>query len=114
MLSLVGYRNLQSSPSLAAQDYIATGGEIGVTQQITEKLIFELSAGYENDTYVANVADESATRVDNFYFARPAISYSFLKYVKATLSYEYRANDSTLQADTWFDNQFVFDLEGNF
>lgn len=114
MLSLVGYRNLQSSPSLAAQDYIATGGEIGVAQQITEKLIFELSAGYENDTYVANVAKESATRVDNFYFARPAISYSFLKYVKATLSYEYRANDSTLQADTWFDNQFVFDLEGNF
>jgi hypothetical protein len=113
-LSLVGYRNLQSSPSIAGQDYIATGGEFGISQGLTDKLTFAFAVGYENDTYVANTVDTDATRVDNFYFLNPSLSYSFLKYMKASLSYEYRANASTLQQDTWFDNQFSFELEGQF
>ncbi|MBU6181572.1 MAG: DUF560 domain-containing protein [Verrucomicrobia bacterium] len=113
-LTLVGYRNLQSSPSIASQDYIATGGEFALSQVITDKLAFAISAGYENDTYVANTTDTNATRVDNFYFFTPSLTYSFLKYLRATLSYEYRANASTLSVDSWYDNQVSFELEGDF
>ena len=113
-LSIVGYRNLQSSPSIAGQDYIATGGELGISQGLTDKLTFAIASGYENDTYVANTADTDATRVDNFYFFRPSVSYSFLKYLRASLSYEYRANASNFQEDTWFDNQFSCEIEGDF
>lgn len=113
-LSLVGYRNLQSSPSIAGQDYIATGGELGISQGLTDKLTFAIASGYENDTYVANTLQTVATRVDNFYFFRPSVTYTFLKYLRASLSYEYRANASTLEQDTWFDNQFSCEIQGDF
>ncbi len=108
--SLTAYRNMQASPSLEGQDYIATGVEGGIQQQIMENLAFGLAAGYENDTYVANTTAVRASRVDNFYFFRPSLSYSFLKYLNAILSYEYRANSSNVQADSWFDNRVNFEL----
>lgn len=107
---LTAYRNMQASPSLEGQDYIATGGEAGIQQEFMENLAFGLAAGYENDTYVANTTAVRASRVDNFYFFRPSLSYSFLKYLNAILSYEYRANSSNIQADSWFDNRVNFEL----
>lgn len=113
-LRLLAYRNLQASPSIEGQDYIATGGEIGIDQNFSEKLLFGISSGYENDTYVANTEATDATRVDNFFYFRPKISYSFMKYVRSSVSYEYRANDSTLQQDTWFDNRWNFEVSSDF
>jgi hypothetical protein len=113
-LRLLAYRNLQASPSIEGQDYIATGGEIGIDQNFSEKLLFGISSGYENDTYVANTEATDATRVDNFFYFRPKISYSFMKYVRSSVSYEYRANDSTLQQDSWFDNRWNFEVSSDF
>jgi hypothetical protein len=113
-LSLEAYRNMQASPSLQGQDYIATGLELGITQKLAQKIALGLAFGYENDTYVANTESVEATRVDNFYFFRPEISYSFLKYINANLSYEYRANESTIQEDSWFDNQVNLELSLDF
>jgi hypothetical protein len=110
LFKLTAYRNMQASPSLEGQDYIATGGEAGIRQQFAENLSFGLAAGYENDTYVANTTAVKASRVDNFYFFRPSLSYSFLKYLNATLAYEYRANSSNFQSDTWLDNRVNFEL----
>lgn len=113
-LNLVAYRNLQASPSIADQDYIATGGEIGVSQDLTSKLQIGFTTGFENDTYVANSAATDATRVDNFYFFRPSITYEFLKYLKASLSYEYRANDSSISTDTWNNNRATLEISAQF
>jgi len=113
-LFLNAYRNIQGSPSLAGQDYIATGADLGFKQKIAEKITLGLAIGYENDYYIANVDSVDATRVDNFYFFRPGVSYSFLKYLDANLSYEYRYNSSTLQQDTWFDNRVNFELTMDF
>lgn len=112
--SLEAYRNMQASPSLQGQDYIATGLELGITQRLAQKIALGLALGYENDTYVANMESVKASRVDNFYFIRPEISYSFLKYLDANLSYEYRTNESTMQQDSWFDNQVNFELSLDF
>jgi hypothetical protein len=113
-LSVTAYRNLQASPSLAGQDFIATGAELGITQQFNQKISLSLTAGYENDTYVANSASVQASRVDNFCFLRPEVSYNFMRYLNANFSYEYRSNASTLQQDSWFDNQVNFELSLNF
>lgn len=113
-LNLVAYRNLQASPSIVDQDYIATGGEIGISQDLTSKLQIGFTAGFENDTYVANSAATDATRVDNFYFFRPSITYEFLKYLKASLSYEYRANDSNISTDTWNNNRATIEISAQF
>ena len=109
-LTLKGYRNLQDSPSLAGQDYIATGGEFGIQQNLFKNIVFGLAVGYENDTYVSNTDSVTASRVDNFYFFRPSLSYNFLKNLDAEISYEYRANASNFQQDSWFDNRFTLEL----
>lgn len=109
-VSVTAYRNMQASPSLVGQDYIATGTEAGIRQDVLENLALGLAAGWENDTYVANTTAVQASRVDNFYFFRPSLSYSFLKYLNLTLSYEYRANSSNFQQDSWFDNRVNIEL----
>jgi hypothetical protein len=108
------YRNIESSPALAQQDYVATGLEVGVRQGIGKKFNFGVKLGYENDTYIPNVRTVSSTRVDNYAFARPELTYDFLKYLKATLFCEYRTNDSTLQSDTWYDNRFGMEISASF
>jgi hypothetical protein len=113
-LELNAYRNLQNSPSLEGQDYIATGFDIGLEQHLSQKIKIGLAIGYENDTYVANMADVNASRVDNFYFFRPGISYSFLKYLDANFSYEYRTNASNTPLNSWFDNRLNCELSLNF
>lgn len=113
-ISLVGYRNLQVSPSLNNQDYWATGVELGITQTIAQKFQLGVAGGYENDTYVSNQRNVDADRVDNFFFIQPEISYNFLKYLTATVFYQHRFNDSTLQVDTWYDNQVGLELSAAF
>jgi len=113
-LYLNAYRNIQASPSLRGQDYIATGFDLGLKQKFAEKITFGLATGYENDAYVSNMANVQANRVDNFYFFRPGVSYSFLKYLEANFSYEYRFNSSTLTQDTWYDNRMNVELSMDF
>ena len=78
-ISLVTYRNFQVSPSLNNQSYWATGVELGITQTIAQKFQVGVAGGYENDAYVANERNVDASRVDNFLFIQPEISYNFLK-----------------------------------
>ncbi len=114
ILALNAYRNIQASPSFIGQDYIATGFEAGLKQQVSEKLALGLAFGYENDTYVPSVLNVDATRVDNFYFIRPEISYGFLKYLAANIAYEYRRNSSTIDDYNWPDNQLSFEIQLDF
>ena len=113
-VSLVGYRNMQVSPSLNNQNYWATGVELGVTQLVAQKFQVGIAGGYENDYYIANTTNTVATRRDNFFFVEPQISYNFLKYLTASVFYQYRFNDSTLQVDTWYDNQVGFEISAAF
>jgi len=113
-INLVGYRNLQVSPSLNNQNYWATGVELGITQLIAQKFQVGVAGGYENDYYIANTANTAATRRDNFFFIEPQISYNFLKYLTASIFYQHRLNDSTLQVDTWYDNQVGFEISAAF
>lgn len=113
-LALQGYRNLQASPGIEGQDYIATGGEISLKQNFSDKLVFSTTVGYENDTYVANTSATSASRKDNYVFFRPKISYLLMKKLQLSVFYEYRANESTLSQDSWFNNRINFQISSNF
>jgi hypothetical protein len=113
-LSLMGYRNLQASPSIESQDYIATGAEISLKQNFSDKLGVSTMVGFENDTYVANSSATTANREDNYVFFRPQISYLIMKKVQLSLSYEYRANESSLSQDSWFNNRINFEISCKF
>lgn len=113
-ISLVAYRNQQVAPSINNQDFIATGVELAVAQTFLRRFQLGLAGGYENDDYVANTSTTMATRNDNYFFIRPSISYNFLKFLTASVFYTYRSNDSTILAETWYDNQVGFDLTASF
>jgi hypothetical protein len=113
-ISLVAYRNQQVSPSINNQDFIATGVELAIAQTIAQRFQIGIAAGYENDDYVANTSSTTADRNDNYVFFRPNINYTFLKYLTASVFYTYRSNDSTILAETWYDNQVGFELTASF
>jgi hypothetical protein len=113
-VALQGYRNLQASPGIEGQDYIATGGEISLKQNFSDKFVVSTTVGYENDTYVANTSATSASRKDNYVFFRPKISYLLMKKLQLSVFYEYRANESTLSQDSWFNNRINFQISSNF
>jgi len=108
------YRNQQVSPSLKGQDYIATGGEIGLNKTFGHHWLANLSFGYENDTYIANSQNVSTGRSDNYFFVKPSITYHFLKFLDLTFFYERALNNSTQQYYTWVDNQAGVELKSTF
>jgi hypothetical protein len=105
LISLIGYRNLQSSASLTGQDYLATGFSLSVDHSIHQRWTPGITIGYENDTYIPNASGVSTSRVDNYAYIRPHISYHFLKYLDADVYYSFKQNNSTYENYTWKDNQ---------
>jgi hypothetical protein len=73
----------------------------------------QAAVGYENDTYYASLPGVAADRMDNFYYLRPGLGYE-MKYLKAMLYYQFRANSSNIQQYSWKDNQVGIDLHTSF
>lgn len=114
LINLLAYRNQQVSPSINNQDFIATGVEISLAQTIAQRFQVGVAGGYENDDYVANTSGAGANRNDNYFFFRPQVTYNFLKYLNASVFYTYRANDSNIEIETWYNNQVGFELTAAF
>jgi hypothetical protein len=113
-ISLILYRNQQNSPNIQGQDFLATGGEIGFNKGLGRHWSFNISFGYENDFYISNQQGVTADRTDNYFFARPGITYKFLKYLELTAFYERSSNDSTQTYFTWVDNRIGMELKSSF
>jgi hypothetical protein len=113
-VSVILYRNQQNSPNIQGQDFLATGGEVGFNKGLGRHWSFNISLGYENDTYIANQQGVTADRVDDFFFAKPGITYRFLKYLELTAFYERSLNNSTQTIYTWVDNRFGMELKSAF
>ncbi len=113
-ISLTLYRNQQVSPNMQGQDYIATGAEIGFNKAFGRHWFFNFSVGWENDSYLANSQNVSATRTDNYFFLKPGITYQFLKHYALTVFYENSMNNSTMQYYTWVDNRAGVELKSSF
>ena len=91
-LSLVGFRNVVGSSSLAGQDYFATGIELRAQQQFFQKFVAAVSLGYENDSYFGTTPEPytPSNRVDDYVFARSRLTYAFVDWFSASVFYEYR------------------------
>lgn len=113
-ISLNIYRNQQNSPNFQGQDYLATGMEIAFNKSFGRHWKANISLGYENDTYIANQQGVTADRVDNYFFAKPGITYRFLKYMELTIFYERSLNNSTQSTFTWVDNRIGMELKSAF
>jgi len=93
-LTLNARRGIYSSAVFSGQDYAATGVTAGITQRMTDRCSFVLTGGYENLDYESAEPDVDASRVDNYFFVRPAIRYRVTDWFGVGLFYEYSRNNS--------------------
>jgi len=105
LLSINGYRNSIGSTTLTQQNYDATGVQISIEQKILHKFTLGCAVGYENDTYYATSSGVDAGRVDNYFFVRPSLSYTFISWLNAGVFYEYRNNDSNEAPSSFYNNR---------
>jgi hypothetical protein len=89
------YRNQFSSIALVSQSYNATGISGSVTYVPVSRLRLSTALGYEHAQYVSNSRSVTASRIDDFYFVRPAVVYAFTHYASLSLYYQYSQNFST-------------------
>ncbi len=114
-IALSAYRNVYPSPSLVSENYVATGLAIRLYQLLFQRLTLGISAGYENDQYLATESGSAEpNRVDNYFFIEPLLTYRFRDWLSATLSYEFRRNASTEASSNFFDNRITFSVGVNF
>ncbi|MBN8708488.1 MAG: outer membrane beta-barrel protein [Verrucomicrobia bacterium] len=114
LISLTGYRDVIGSNSLVGQNYVATGFQISIQQRVLQKFFVGVAFGYENDTYFATESDIDSSRVDNYIFARPSISYNLADWAKTGIFYEYRNNDSNESSSSFYDNRVGVELNLTF
>jgi len=114
-IGLTGYRNVYASPSLAGENYLATGVAVQLSQLLFRRVTVGINTGYENDQYRATQAGAAGTgRADNYFFVQPTLTYKFRNWLSANLSYEFRRNASNESSSTFSDNRVTFSLGVNF
>ena len=113
-LSLVGFRNVVGSSSLAEQDYFATGIELRAQQQFFQKFVAAVSLGYENDSYFGTTPDTPSNRVDDYVFARSRLTYAFVDWFSASVFYEYRQTASTQESSSFYNNRVGMEIQTRF
>lgn len=116
-ISLVGYRNLIGSSSVAGQDIIATGFDITATQRLFQKFTAGISFGFENDEYFSTGtadAESSTDRIDNYFYVRPSLRYSFVRWLSVNIFYEYRNQASNQASSVFYNNRFGMDVAASF
>ena len=102
-------------PPWSAENYVATGLAIRLYQLLFQRLTAGISAGYENDQYLATESGSAEpNRVDNYFFIEPLLTYRFRDWLSATLSYEFRRNASNEASSNFFDNRITFSVGVNF
>jgi hypothetical protein len=114
-IGLNAYRNVNASPSLAGENYVATGVVVQLSQMLFQRVTAGLSLGYENDKYRATQAGTAEPgRADNYFFIQPTLTYKFRDWLSASLSYEFRRNASNESSSTFSDSRFTLSLGVNF
>jgi hypothetical protein len=120
-ISVMGYRNVSPTTAITGQDTIATGFEIIVTQRLFQKFIAGISFGYENDQYFATSQEATieqerglTDRVDDYMYVRPRLSYSFIRWVSASIFYEFRRNASNEPTSSFYNNRVGLDIATEF
>jgi hypothetical protein len=88
-VDLSARRSIYSSAILNDQDYTATAFDFTVSQRITDYWNVSLALGYVNTNYTATATNVTATREDNYYYARPGVEWKALSWLSVGIFYEY-------------------------
>src|SRR5262249_28849210 len=106
-------RDTQSSAQYSGENIVADYYRAGIRQRVLQRIYLSVSGGFVRNQYEHNVPAAAALgRRDDFTFVRAGSSFDFTRRGTVELSYEHRANDSTLRS---FDfDQNVVSLAASF
>ena len=103
-ISVEASRRIYSSASLAGQNFVATGASATVRQHLFDRFTVSLSGGYEDAQYMATDGQSNDARHDQYFFARPSLSFAFRKWMNLELYYQVRRNTSTTASSSFESN----------
>jgi hypothetical protein len=105
IFTLSGSRKIQSSASLAGQDFTSTQLTASFRQRLLERFFVSLTAGYQNQQYFGATSLSDSNRDDDYYFIQPAIDVKITRFWYAGGYYLHRQNDSSVSNFGFNENQ---------
>lgn len=104
-ISLTANRRNLNSAVLVAQNYAVTNLSVGVQQRLLQRFFLGLNAGYENSDYYSTVSNSNSSRKDDYFFVQPSVAVRVTRFWTVGAYYLHRANNSSLDAFSFHDNQ---------
>lgn len=96
--SLTASRGTKVSNAQVAQLNQETAVTASIRHSLIDRVSLNLDGGYSYSHYKATSTAAGALRNDNYFFAKPSLTYKFAERAQATVYYQYRRNDSDLTA----------------
>ncbi len=116
-VSLTASRGAKVSNALGSALNEETSITASVKHGLWDNFSAGLDAGYSLSHYKAtSIATPLALRNDNYFFAKPSLTYRFAERAQAMVFYQYRRNDSDLAANgnDFYNNQVGLELSYRF
>lgn len=116
-VSLSATRGRKVSNALGAALNEETALTVGITHGLWDGVSLALDGGYSLSHYKAtSVTALAPLRNDNYFFAKPSLSYKFAERAQAKIYYQYRRNDADLPANAndFYNNQLGLELSYRF
>ena len=107
-VNLDGYRREMNSASQFAHNMVTTGFTMGVRQRFLQKFFVTVNGGYDETEYRGVLSSILATREDEYWFIKPGVESDVTDFLKLSLFYQYRENNSTVPASSFNNNQVGF------
>jgi Putative beta-barrel porin 2 len=107
------YRTIQQTPLAGTQFFIATGVNLSVIHQWSDRLRFSANLGYETDAFsgAAVVGGATVTRSDTLKNVSVGFTYRTVKWLGATFQYAFEDRSSVIDAFAYRANTFTVALE---
>lgn len=90
------YRRATPSIGQSSTIFYATGIAVSGRVQASDRIGFSLTAGFENSVYESTATGPTNDREDDYFFIRPAVTYTISEHWRMNFYYQFSDNDSTI------------------
>lgn len=115
-VGLQAYRTIQQAPVAGTSFFIATGANLSVIHQWTDRLAFTVNLGYENDDFSGRteIGGTAATRSDTLKNAAVGWTYRTVEWFGASFQYVFEDRSSDIPFFSYQANTFTVAIEALF
>jgi hypothetical protein len=115
VIGLQAYRTIQPTALAGTQFFVATGVNLSLVHNATERIALTANLGYENDDFSGSTALSGAPeRSDTLKNLAVGLRYRTVKWLGASFQYAYEDRSSDINAFAYHANTFTLALEALF